>query len=326
MSRAASNSLDAQDHNGTGEEDFDEAADNALAEEGEAELSGDGDPEADESEAEEEEQSEEDQEESEEEEEEEAQEEEPGFRFKDQKSGNFDWQKMNKVLGGDDLEKSFKESQATITRFSQENKEFRETVIPQLQRRANVAQYFEQLAQNNPAVREAVLRDLNGGSQGGHGGQGQGNQDPFSGFNPNDPALPILRQLHQQNLELQNWQRQQAQVGQQQQRESTFLQGLKGARERFKELTGKEPSEEQLRLVASEMQKRNILDGALFVPGIFTREIQDAATAKLLAERKTKKSLPRPSKSTRRTPGTQKKVSKRSAFEEEWDKHMGSDE
>jgi hypothetical protein len=328
MSRAASNSLDTQDHDGTGEEDFDEAADDAAAEEGDAELAGEeGDPEADEGDESEEEQSEEDQEEPEEELEGEAEEEEPaGFRFKDEKSGNFDWQKMNKVLGGDDLEKSFKESQATITRFAQENKELKENHLPQLQRRANVAQYFEQLVQANPAVREAVLRDLNGQGQAGQGGQGQGHQDPFAGFNPNDPALPILRQMHQQNLELQNWQRQQAQQAQTQQRENTFLQGLKGARERFKELTGKEPSEEQLRLVAGEMQRANFLNGSALVPNLFVKEIQDAATAKLLSERKTKKNLPRSTKSTRRTPGTQKKVSKRGAFEEEWDKHMGGDE
>lgn len=326
MSRAASNSLDAQDFEGTGEEDFDEAADEAAVEDGEAELSGEGDPEADESEDSEDEQPEEGQEESEEEDEEEAPEEETaGFRYKDPSSGNFDWKKMNKVLGGDDLEKSFKESQATITRFAQENKELKEVHLPQLQRRANVAQYFEQLVQTNPVIREAVLRDVNGGNAGGGQG-GQGQQDPFAGFNPNDPALPLLRQMHQQNQEVLQWRRAQEQQVQRQQFENNFLQGLKGAREQFKSLVGKEPSEDQLKLVAEEMRKTNMLNGAVFIPNLFLKEIQDAATAKLLATRKTKKNLPRATKSGRRAPQNTGKVSRRAAFEDEWNKHMGEDD
>lgn len=325
MSRSGTDTLNAQDHNGTGDEDFDEGADDALAAEGEAELGEDGDLEADESEESEEEQSEEDQEEPDLEEEEEAPE-EAGFRFKDQKSGNFDWKKMNKVLGGDDLEKSFKESQATITRFSQENVQLKKQAehIPQLQQRGNVANYFDHLFRNNPVVRDAVLRDMNGGSQSQPGGQGQ--QDPFSGFNPQDPALPILRQLHQQNTAFQQRLQMADQQAQQQQREGTFLQGLKGAREQFKSLTGKEPSEDQLRLVAGRMQQTGFLDGASLVPSLFVKEIQDAATANILAERKTKRKLPKSGKSTRRAPGTQGRVSKRGAFEEEWDRHMNSED
>lgn len=325
MSRAGSDTLNAQDHDGTGEEDFDEGADDALAQEGEAELSEDGDPEADESEESEEEQSEEDQEEPDLEEEEEALE-EAGFKFKDEKSGNFDWKKMNRVLGGDDLEKSFKESQATITRFSQENVQLKKQAefIPQLQAREKVAGYFDHLFRTNPVIREAVLRDVNGASQGQPGGQGQ--QDPFAGFNPQDPALPILRQQQQLITSFQQRLQNEDHQRQQQQREGTFLQGLKGAREQFKSLTGIEPSEDQLRLVAGKMQQTGYLDGASLVPSLFVKEIQDAATAKILAERKTKRKLPKSGKSTRRVLGTQGRVSKRGAFEEEWDRHMDSED
>ncbi len=310
MSRAGTDVLDAQDHEGTGDEDFDEGADDALAAEGEAELGEDGDLEADESEEDGEEQSDEDQDEPDLEEEEEALE-EAGFRFKDQKTGNFDWKKMNKALGGDDLEKSFKESQATITRFSQENVELKKWAehIPQLQAREKVANYFDHLFRTNPVVRDAVI-----------------GQDPFAGFNPNDPALPILRQMQQQNQAFQQRLQQADQQQQQQQREGTFLQGLKAAREQFKSLTGKEPSEDQLRLVAGKMQQTGFLDGASLVPSLFVKELQDAATAKILAERKTKRKLPKSGKSTRRAPGTQGKVSKRGAFEEEWNKHMNSED
>lgn len=333
MDRAGRNEGGAQDHDGTGDEDFDDSADEALVREGEGELEAEGDETESEEEPEgeeEEEQSEEDQEESEELEGDEEPEEKPaaGFKFKDPKTGNFDWKKMNQVLGGSDLEKSFKESQATITRFSQENKTLKEQVAeyPKLQDRAKIANYFDHLVENNPEVRAAVVKALNGEQS-----PASNQIDPTGfelppGVHPEDPIVPVLRQMHQTNQTIMNRLQMEDRQRQQQEREGKFLQGLKDARQRFVDLTGKEPTEDQLRLVAKEMQGTGLLNGAKFVPDLFVDEIREAATSKFMATRKEKKNLPRTGAAGRRPTGTQKRISKEQAFEEEWAAHMNSDE
>ncbi len=319
MDKAGNDERGAQDHDETGDDFTDTADDDALVAEGEAELE-DGEQTDDEL------LQSPDQEEDEIEEldEEIAQPRESAkFRYKDEKTGNFDWAKMNKVLGGGDLEKSFKESQATITKFSQENKTLREHVgaVPQLQERAKIANYFDHLVNNNPEVRSAVLKAL-----GGDPAQDQRNQTNQNGVpqgvNPQDPLWPVLQQLQRQNQSFEQRMQREDQFRQQQQQENAFLQGLKGARERFISLVGKEPTEEQLRLVANEMKGTGHLNGSRFVADLFLEEIRNAATQKLMATRSEKKNLPRSASTTRRAPVTQKRVSREESFAEEWSAHM----
>jgi hypothetical protein len=134
----------------TPDTDFqDSAADAAAIAEGEAALDEEGD-EVD-SESEDDEQPE-GQDDDEEEEEEELAPAAPERSFKDPKTGNWDWQKITKAVGPE-LEKTFRETQAHITRVSQENATYREQVatIPQLQHRAALVDKLDQAFHTNSA-------------------------------------------------------------------------------------------------------------------------------------------------------------------------------
>jgi hypothetical protein len=287
---------ETQDLEGTGEESEEEELNEEEAEEVE-------------SDSEEEEQSDEDQDDLEEEDEEPV--EEKGFKFKDAKTGNFDWQKINQRVGGPELEKSFKESQKTITRFAQEKKDV-ETRFQEVAPKAQLFDQFDHLVRTNPEVRAAIQKAMGGSPQ---------NQQPdftkIPGVNPDDPLLPVVTQLMQQNEQLNN--RYQSWESQQQQQRNTemFRQGLQGAKDRFTELVGREPSSDELRKVAEQMRQTRHLNGADWVPNLFIEQIREGTTQKYLQSRKAKKALPKTPKGGRPT-ATSGKKSFKGAFEEAW--------
>lgn len=281
---------------GTGEEEV-EAEDEVVEED---------------SESDEEEQSLEDQDNLEEEDDEPA--EEKGFKFKDAKTGNFDWQKINQRVGGPELEKSFRESQKTITKVSQENKELKGR-YEQAEGHARLFQQFDQLVQRNPEVRAAIQRALTGGQQ------PRNPQEDFlkiPGVNPEDPLLPVLAQLKQQNDQLvnqyQSWESQQQQA----RATESFRQGLMSAKDRFTELVGREPTADELRKVAGQMQQTRHINGADWVPSLFLEEIREGTKQKFFESTKQKKILPKNPKTGSRTGATSGKKSLRDTFEEEW--------
>lgn len=319
---------DAQGASTSEPEDFDDAADDALVAEGEEEL-GDEDHEEAESEDEEE-QSDEDQDDLEEEEEVESEEKEvaaTGFKFKDPKTGDFDFKRINQAVGGPELEKAFKEQTATITRTSQENKALRAQVEgPDAKLRQSKAVFFDDLMARSPVVKKEVMRILNGGHP---------EQDPqaaggfeIPGLNPEDPVAPVLQQLYssQQAIlaRLQDSDRQRSQMEQ----EQKFVNGLRAARARFKELTGAEASDEQMQLIAEEMNNSGLLDGAKFVPSLFLDLIQKFEARKFLEKRKIKQALPKTGALSKRAPVAKgKRRSREDEFNDLWEKHMnGGDE
>lgn len=315
--------------------DFDDAADDALVAEGEAELdtSEDGDPEpeddpdAQSEEDEEDLDDEEDQGEEEEEgEEEDVDEEEEevaaspqGFKFKG-KDGNFDWKRINKVLGDDTLEKAIREQNSTITKYSQRVKELEgiET-SPKFVESRNKAGFFDHLMQTHPKIREEVLKVLHGEQAG-----QQGNQQLPPGVDPNDPLAPVVLQLSQTVQALQNRTREEQQRQQQQELENRFVKGLHGARAKFKELTGKDASDEQIKLVADEMQKTGVLEGARFVADLFYNEIQDSIRQRVLRENAEKRKKLGPSGTGRKTSSKATKRSKEEEFDALWEQHVAS--
>lgn len=315
----------------TGDEDFDDAADDALVAEGEEELdSDDGEEEETESE-EEEEQSDEDQDLLDEEEEEEVDSEEEedaapaGFKFKDPKTGDFDFKRINKVVGGPELEKAFKEQSATITRTFQENKELKEQLnSPELAERGNKAGFFDHLMQTHPGIREEVIRILHGDQAG--QAQPQAGKLEIPGINPDDPLLPVVQELMTGYRTLQNRLQGEDQQRQAQEADRRFVEGLRGARAKFKELTGAEPTEEQLTLVAKEMKKTSFLNGARLVPDLFMDLVRKAERQKYLESRKAKKNLPKVGSTSRRAAPTKTRRSREEEFESLWEEHMGSED
>jgi hypothetical protein len=328
---AGRNSSGAQGES-TSDQDFDDDADDALVEEGEALLDGDGDEEEEAESEEEEEQSDEDQddhdeeeEEQEEEEEEELEEEEEevkGFKFKDPKTGDFDFKRINQAVGGPELEKAFKEQTATITRTSQENKALKDQLAsPELKQAQNKAGFFDHLMATHPGIQQEVMRILHGGnaSQGGQAGGGF----EIPGLDPKDPVAPVLQQLGSALQNIQNQLQDGKRQTEKQERDAKFVEGLKGARARFKELTGLDATEEQTLLIAKEMEGANYMNGARFVPDLFQDLILKAERRKLLESRKVKKKLPKTG-GTGRIPSSGK--GKRSWEDEQndlWQEHMG---
>ncbi len=287
----------------------------AEEEEGESEeesFSDSDEEEESESEDEEEEQSEEDQDlDLEEDEEEEELEERPsGFKFKDKKTGNFDWDRINKRLGGGELQKTFLESQKTITRVSQEKKGLEEKVqqyeaeVPQLQQRAQYFDQFDYLFQTDPEVQKAVVSALQRQSG---GTPGHGIQLP-EGINPNDPLVPLLMETRQQLNYVLNQQRANEGRTREQQERDAERQGLTQARDRFSQLLGRLPTKEELGRVLKEMRTSGTRNGALLVPGLFVEEIQKNERRKLYKSRDEKRKLPKsPKQAVRGKPGTSKK-------------------
>lgn len=306
----------------TGDEDFDDAADDALVEEGEAELEGDDEAESED----EDEQSDEDQDELDEEEEEDVdleEEEAPaakGFKFKDPKTGDFDFKQINKAVGGPELERAFKEQTATITRTSQENKALKEQLAaPELRESSQKAGFFDHLMQTHPGIQQEVMRILHGG----HAGQAQPQGAlEIPGLNPEDPLAPVVQELMANQRALQNRLQGEDRQRQVQEQERKFVDGLRGARAKFKELTGMEATEEQMLQVATEMKSANYLNGARFVPDLFIDLIRKAEQQKVLAARKVKKGLPRTGSNIRSPAATKTKRSREEDFDDLWNEHM----
>ncbi len=314
----------------TSDDDFtDPDSDDAAAEDGAAELDTD-DEASEESASPEEEQSDKDQDDPEETEEEvEEQEEEApaaGFKFKDPKTGNFDFKRINKVAGGDELEKAFKEQEATITRTFQELKTYKEREsTPDFKTMKYRADLLDRMYNENPKVRAEVNRVLHGGDA----GQDAAPSGDFAlppGINPEDPLVPLLQQQQQTIQAINNRLMAEDRQRQQQESQGKFRAGLEGAAKRFLDLTGKEMTVEQAELVAKDMQENGVYNGARFVPDLFFKEIQDAATAKFLADRKVKKNLPSRGGANRRPAGGSRRPSREEEHNNLWQEHMGSDD
>lgn len=316
----------------TGDEDFpNEAEDDALAAEGEAEL---GEETSDDEEAESEDDDEQaeaqddDEEEEAEEEEDSVEEEEPSFRFKNAQTGDFDFKRINKVLGGGELESYFKEQNATITRTSQELKSYKDLGAPpqELKARSVRAGFLDKMYNENPVIRGEVDRILYGREPAQGGGTGAGIQLP-EGVDPKDPlAQPLiaaLKQVEAISNRLQVDDRQKQYDAQ----ERRFSVALQEGAARFKELTGKAMTQEQATLVDQEMRETGYANAAKLIPGLFFQEIQDAAAAKLNQKRMVKKNLPKTSSKGRSpAPGKQQRLSRRDNLEKLWKEHMGGND
>lgn len=314
----------------TSDEDFDDAADDALVEEGEAELAGDDEEEEEAESEEEEEQSDEDQDDLDEEEEEdeeevedeEEEESESGFKFKDPKTGDFDFKRINKAVGGPELEKAFKEQTATITRTSQENKALKEQLAgPELKMAKDKASFLDHLVNTNPVVHKEVKRALLGANA----EQDQGGEAVLEGFDPKDPAVPVLQKVLAGLSAVQNRLQDGDKQRQAMERDERFKGGLREARAKFKELIGADPTEEQLLQVAKEMNDTGVNDGARFVPYLFLDLVRKAERQKFSATRKIKKGLPKTG-STGRLGGGKTKLSREEERDALWDQHMNGNE
>lgn len=313
----------------TGDDFTNEDQDNELAAEGELELEEEGheeEPEADP----EEEQSEEDQdlEEEEEGEEEEVEEEEEegeasGFRFKDPKTGDFDFKRINKAVGGDELEKAFREQHSTITKNFQELKPYKELGTPQqLFERTNKARFLDNLLDSDPVIQKRVAQVLGLAAE----DQGQDSQPggfESLGFDPNDPALKAIQMLDQQYKTVANRLAMEDRRAQQKERETKFSQGLDSGKARFKELLGKDPTPEQVAVIEAKMRSANYLEAADLVPSLFWKEIQDRSAKKLVEKRVVKKNLPKVTSGRRPAPSPKKKKHREDDRDELWEKYMG---
>lgn len=317
----------------TGEDDFnDEAADDALAEEGEAELGEDGDGEEPESEDEEEEQSEDqddlDEEEEELEEEEfEEEAEEPSFKYKNEKTGDFDFKRINKVLGGGELESYIKEQNATITRSSQELKSYKELGAPpqELQARSRRAMFLDKMYEENPVIRGEVDRIL--GLSARDGGRASGGEIKLpDGVDPRDPLAQPLIQALQEVKSISNRLMNDDRAKQKDAQEQKFATALNEGQARFKELTGKALSPEQAQLLDQEMRQSGYANASRLIPGLFFEEIRAADAAKFQKQRMVKKNLPRNgSKGKSPAPGKAKRRSREEDNDRLWNEHMGND-
>lgn len=314
-------------------DDFDDAADEALVEEGQAELVDEGEEEEEpaESEEEEEEQSDEDQDDLEEDDEAEVEDGEEeaaasGFKYKNPKTGDFDFSRINKVVGGPELEKAFKEQTATITRTSQENKSLRSQLeAPQLKEKTSKGDFLDHLMATNPGIREQVLSIL-------HGGNAQQDQSAQAGFgnlkglHPDDPLAPVVQELYGTVQDLRNQRAEENRQRQANEQNENFVRGLRGARSKFKDLIGREPTEEELTSVAQEMRQANYLNGARFVPDLFMDQIRKAEAQRVLASRKVKRGLPQTGSGGRAPTAGKGKRSREDVRDELWEQHMGGDE
>lgn len=289
-------------------EDFSEDPDDGESHEESAEVESEG-------EEDEEEELEHSEDEESEEQDEDPEEEETSSKvsaFKN-KNGNFDWKKINKAVGGDELEKSFTESQRTITRLSQEKKDLGERAQA-FGQKAEMFDTFDQIYRSNPKVQAAVEEALN---QRGSRNQGIDFSKLPDGIDKNDPVVPMIMQLAETVQALTNQSRQEQERIQHSQYVSDFRQGLIAAKDNFVQLVGREPTEEELRAVAGKMKAMGVLDGALLVPGLFVQEIQKSATQKFYASREKKRNLSKNIKSSRQG-GTSKPKGLKAAFEQAW--------
>lgn len=330
---------DTQGSSSTGD-GIDDAADDALVAAGELEMdaSEDGDPEAiddpdaqpdeDEEDLDDEEGQDDEDEEAEEEvdeEEEEVAAAATGFKFKG-KDGNFDWQRINKVLGDDTLEKAIRTQNSTITKYSQEIKSLKENGVntPEVAEVRKRAGFFDHLMAHDPGVRKEVLRALGEPPQ--RGQQGAGGVQLPEGVDPNDPLAPVVMQLAQTLQTIQHRTQESDRQAQQIDLENRFVSGLREARAEFQELLGAAPTDEQLKLIAEEMKQSGDLRGSRFVTSLFKKEIlaktKEQARAEFLKNNADKRKKLTKTGLGRRSGGS--KGAKKSAeqdFDELWDEH-----
>lgn len=257
---------------------------------------------------------------------EEGQEEKAATGVKNQKTGNFDWKKINEKIGNGEVERAFKESQRTISRVSQENKQYREQVanLPSLQEKAEQFEWFDHLVRSNPALRSQIQAVLSGGKPEMEQQNHAQNQLP-PGVHPEDPLAPLLMQQMQKLSLFEQRFQQEDQSRQQHQVQERFRQGLIEAKDRFKQLVGKEITEQQLRSVAQKMQSLRINNGADLVPSLFIADIQKATQQKFFASRQQKKNLPKTPNGVRSNTKTAKPKSVREAFDDAWDAQENGD-
>lgn len=281
-------------------------------------------------EADSEEQDDESQDDAETEDEEGQEEEAASAGVKNQKTGNFDWKKINEKIGNAEVERAFKESQRQISRVSQENKQLREQtqILPEIQEKARQFEWFDNLVRSNPALRSQIQAVLSGGTPQSQMVQpGNGYPPGFQlppDVNPADPIVPLLVQQHQQLQELVQQSQQAQMMRQQQQVQETFRQGLVEAKDRFKALVGRDITEPELRRVAEQMRATSHFKGSDWVPSVFVEEIQKATQRKFFASRSQKKSLPKSPQGGNASSKTAKQPSKWDAFSEAWDKEYGN--
>lgn len=243
-----------------------------------------------------------------------------------EKSGNFDWKKINEKIGSPEVERAFKESQRTISRYSQENSELRKQVeeVPALREEAENFRWFDQLVRKNPALRSQIQAAISGGMPANGQVQNQQQYDLPPGVNPEDPLVPMVVQQQQLLQRLLEQSRQAEEQQQHAQLTETFRQGLIGAKDRFKQLVGRDMSEKELRSVAEKMRATNVLQGAEWVPSLFVDEIQKSAQRKFFATRKEKKNLPKSPGGVRSDSKTAKPKSVKEAFDEAWEREYGN--
>lgn len=265
------------------------------------------------------------QDEEETEEAEEDQEEKQEAGVKNQKTGNFDWKKINEKIGNVEVERAFKESQRTISRVSQENKQYREQLahLPSLQEKAEQFEWFDHLVRSNPVLRTQIEAVLRGGKPDEQPQNVQPQLPP--GVHPEDPLVPLLMQAQQKLSLFEQRFQQEDQVRHQQQVQDRFRQGLVEAKDRFKELVGVDITEKQLRSVAEKMRTLRINNGADLVPSLFIAEIQKATQQKFFASRQQKKNLPKTSSGMRSSSKTAKPPSLREAFDKAWEEQENGD-
>lgn len=244
-----------------------------------------------------------------------------------EKSGNFDWKKINEKLGNGEVQKAFTESQRTISRYSQENKTLKEKVtgfdqtIAPLKEKAEMYDWFDNVVRENPALRSQI-QAIVAGTQPAAGAQSGQQMALPPGVNPEDPLAPLVIQLQQGYQQLAQ-QSQQAMAQQRQnQIQNTFRQGLVEAKAAFESTVGRKPTESELKLVAERMRQTNHLKGADWVPSLFLKEIQKREVAKLHESRKQKKALPK-SLNSGAPSKTSKSKSEWEAFNEAWEKEYG---
>lgn len=299
----------------------DTESDEAAVREGEALLEQEGDKlHLEDSDSQEnEEQSEDDQDPTQEEEEEAPKPASREATFKDAKTGNWDWQKITKAVGPG-LEKTFKETQAQISKVSQENKDLRGKMehVPALSQRAQLMDHLDRVFHSNPEFRAAAMKALGVAPQ---GGSEQEFQLP-EGVNPNDPLIPLIMRQQRMIDSFHNRLRSEDQNRQEQETKSTFLQGLKDARDQFSTLVGRPPTEEELRAVAEKMRSTRYFRGAEWVPSLFTKEIQEASKQSFRASLKEKRNLPSKGRTGAAPSKTQKSTDLREAFDASWSETM----
>jgi hypothetical protein len=230
--------------------------------------------------------------------------------------GKFNWKNIGAKLGkvGTELERSFSEAQKTTNKALREKSELESRVRDSegFKQEAQMFRQFDNLVRSNPEVRAAVEKAL-----------GVAQQAPLNipGVDPNDPVVPLIMRQQQTLQQLQNLHLERERREQQQQRVNEFRQGLLGAKDRFKDLIGRDPSREELEKVASVMRDRGFLDGESLVPSLFLEEIRKSERDKLAGSREKKKNLPKSPKTGVRQSGTSKGSSLSEAFDAAWNEH-----